>query len=210
MTSSLALKSLFSRVVRRVSGRGHHHSPFTIHLSPRSGFTLIEILVASMLLGMLMSILTMVFNSSAIAWRTGRASNAKMSSARKQLAYAQKLADNALPRITADGETGRIVSAWNFKNNKQSVRDRAVEPSSKMPESWAWANWFNNAGPQSWNKQFQSHDGDDAPSPWAGVNDITSMEVQGGHSYLVGVCSWGPDGKENTKDDIDTMPVTVE
>ena len=44
---------------------------------------MIEILVASLLLGMLMTILTMVFNSSAIAWRTGRASNSMMSNARR-------------------------------------------------------------------------------------------------------------------------------
>ena len=33
-----------------------------------SGFTLLEVLVASMLLAMLITILTMVFNSSSIAW----------------------------------------------------------------------------------------------------------------------------------------------
>ena len=36
-------------------------------LNDRSGFTLIEMLVASLLLGMLVTILTMVFNSSSIA-----------------------------------------------------------------------------------------------------------------------------------------------
>ena len=38
-----------------------------------SGFTLLEVLVASMLLAMLITILTMVFNSSSIAWSTGKA-----------------------------------------------------------------------------------------------------------------------------------------
>ena len=40
----------------------------------REGFTLVEVLVASLLLGMLVTILTMVFNQSSIAWRTGKAS----------------------------------------------------------------------------------------------------------------------------------------
>ena len=37
----------------------------------KNGFTLLEILVASMLMAMLITILTMVFNSSSIAWNTG-------------------------------------------------------------------------------------------------------------------------------------------
>ena len=37
----------------------------------RRGFTILELLVASLLLGMLVTILTMIFNQSSIAWRTG-------------------------------------------------------------------------------------------------------------------------------------------
>ena len=37
----------------------------------RKGFSLLELLVATLLFGMLMTILTMVFNQSSIAWRTG-------------------------------------------------------------------------------------------------------------------------------------------
>ena len=37
----------------------------------KKGFTILELLVASLLLGMLMTILTMIFNQSSIAWRTG-------------------------------------------------------------------------------------------------------------------------------------------
>ena len=51
--------------------------------SSSSGFTLLEVLVASILLGMLVTILTMVFNSSSIAWRTGKASVAEMGDVRK-------------------------------------------------------------------------------------------------------------------------------
>ena len=36
----------------------------------KKGFTILELLVASLLLGMLMTILTMIFNQSSIAWRT--------------------------------------------------------------------------------------------------------------------------------------------
>ena len=195
---------LVSRAVRHsvVDSRqlaSHHLSPFTFHLSPsRKGFTLIEILVASLLLGMLMTILTMVFNSSAIAWRTGRASNAKMSLARRQLSYAQYLADNALPRIDQNSPsvTGRILGAW---DKKGEVRRRAVEvfPSGKFPFSLP-----------SWGSQGSA--GTSVPEPWAKVNNIQKLQTQSGQGFLVGVRSWGPDGKEDTLDDIDTMPVTVE
>ena len=39
----------------------------------KKGFTIIELLVASLLLGLLVTILTMVFNQSSIAWRIGTA-----------------------------------------------------------------------------------------------------------------------------------------
>ena len=45
----------------------------------RNGFTLLEVLVASVLMGMLVTILTVIFNQSAIAWRTGKAGVADMS-----------------------------------------------------------------------------------------------------------------------------------
>ena len=51
----------------------------------RSGFTLLEVLVASVLMGMLVTILTMIFNQSAIAWRTGKAGVADMTDTERQL-----------------------------------------------------------------------------------------------------------------------------
>ena len=161
-----------------------------------SGFTLIEILVASLLLGMLMTILTMVFNSSAIAWRTGRASNAMMSKARRQLSYAQYLADNALPRIgTAQSQTGRVLGAWD-KNDR--LRDRAVEiyPSGRFP--FPLPTWT------------QGSVGTSVPQPWQQVNRSIQLRADGGNTYIVGVLSWGPDGKQNTVDDINTMPLVFE
>ena len=161
------------------------------------GFTLIEILVASLLLGMLMTVLTMVFNSSAIAWRTGRASNSKMSLARRQLSYAQYLADNALPRVdtATKSKTGRVLGAW---DRDGKPRHRAVEiyASGKFP--FALPNWDS-----------QENVGNGVPQPWQQVKSIQSLISDGGSSYTVGVLSYGPDGKENTVDDINTLPVTI-
>lgn len=158
------------------------------------GFTLIEILVASLLLGMLMTVLTMVFNSSAIAWRTGRASNAMMGKARRQLSYAQYLADNVLPRIDMQKSTGRVLSAW---DKDGLIRERAVERSSSFP--FPLPNWDSNESA-----------GDSVPQPWQEVRSIEKLRTGRSDSYVVGVHSWGPDGKRNTADDINTMPLVFE
>ena len=51
----------------------------------KKGFTILELLVASLLLGMLMTILTMIFNQSSIAWRTGVAGVADLDDVRAAL-----------------------------------------------------------------------------------------------------------------------------
>ena len=191
------LRRNMSRVARLAKPFAHHLSPFTFHLSPRSGFTLIEILVASLLLGMLMTVLTMVFNSSAIAWRTGKASNAMMGKARRQLSYAQYLADNALPRVdtTDSSKTGRVLGAW---DGEGKLRDRAVEI---LPGTLPFdlPNWDS-----------QETVGSSVPQPWQMVRNIERLRTGRSDSYVVGVHSWGPDGKQNTTDDINTMPLVFE
>ena len=94
-------------------------------LNDRSGFTLIEMLVASLLLGMLVTILTMVFNSSSIAWRTGKAGVSQLSLMRRQLSLAQNRADNLLPRIDTQSKSvvGLVAGAWHADG---TVRARAV------------------------------------------------------------------------------------
>ena len=52
----------------------------------RRGFTLLELMVASLLLSMLVTVLTMVFNSASIAWRTGTAGVAELKDVRTELA----------------------------------------------------------------------------------------------------------------------------
>ena len=163
------------------------------------GFTLIEILVASLLLGMLMTVLTMVFNSSAIAWRTGRASNAMMGHARRKLSYAQYLADNALPRVdTANpSHTGRTLGAWD-RNGKPRHRAVEIYPSGKFP--------FNLP-------EWDSQGSNGSSVPQAG-EEVGGKKMQlrsdGGNTHIVGVLSWGPDGRQNTADDINTMPLVFE
>ena len=61
----------------------------------KRGFTIIEVLVASLLLGMLVSILTMMFNQSSIAWRTGVAAVEDLDEVRINIANLRDEADNA-------------------------------------------------------------------------------------------------------------------
>lgn len=166
----------------------------------KSGFTLIEMLVASLLLGMLVTILTMVFNSSAIAWRTGKASVSKMSLARRQLTWYQHMADNILPRVDekSSSRNGRVLGAWRQDGTRETRRNRALEVQT------AWAplslpNWASNPSA-----------GSSTPEPWTQVSSIQSLQNASGQGYTVGVWSYGPDGKEYTDDDITTWPQEVE
>lgn len=163
----------------------------------KSGFTLLEVLVASMLLGMLITILTMVFNSSSIAWSTGKASVVDMNKARNTMATAGIVADNAVPGVDKGNTWGLLVGPWNADG---SIRQRAVEaiagnelfsgtgmdlPSVQRKGSWAYDNgriWSTLVPP-------------DGSEPSAKPKD-----------FVVGVWSLGPDGKEDTGDDISTWP----
>lgn len=61
----------------------------------KRGFTILELLVASLLLGMLVSVLTMLFNQSSISWRTGVSSVEDLEVVRSKIASLRDQADNA-------------------------------------------------------------------------------------------------------------------
>ena len=151
----------------------------------RSGFTLVEVLVASLLLGMLVTILTMVFNQSSIAWRTGKASVAEMDDMRRYYSQIQRHADDALPGVLGT-TAGRIGGAWNGKGELQR---RALEK------------WDTGIGINS--SSFTPPSSDKASLRCAG----RSFRMGAIDTYTVGVWSYGPDGKPNTEDDISTWPV---
>ena len=151
----------------------------------RAGFTLVEVLVASLLLGMLVTILTMVFNQSSIAWRTCKASVAEMDEMRRYYSQIQRHADDALPGVR--GVTaGRIGGAW---NGKGELQQRAL------------GKWNTSLGINS--SSFTP------PSAKTGCLKCQGKSFKMGSidTYTVGVWSYGPDGKPNTDDDISTWPV---
>ena len=63
----------------------------------KRGFTILELLVASLLLGMLVTVLTMIFNQSSIAWRTGVAGLMDMDEVRDNIAAVRDEADSLYP-----------------------------------------------------------------------------------------------------------------
>ena len=160
-----------------------------------SGFTLLEILVASMLLAMLITILTMVFNSSSIAWSTGKATVAEMDDVRLRVSVASIAADNAVPGIDVNNRStwGFLVGPWD-KDGK--LRRRAIAPKTtgdgylvKPTLNSSKGSWLYNSG-----------------ILWATL-EPGSVRISGkAKSYAVGVWSLGPDGRENSGDDISTWP----
>ena len=173
-----------------------------------SGFTLLEVLVASMLLGMLITILTMVFNSSSIAWSTGRASAVDMNEVRKTMSAAEIVADNAIPRADANSPAnwGILVSPWD--SNEKKPRKRAIVEMLKHPigrQVWSAMDPKipidkNKVGPGKWNRK-------EGEQLWASSKSVqtddTSADVK---DIVVGVWSYGPDRLPNTGDDISTWP----
>ena len=173
-----------------------------------SGFTLLEILVASMLLAMLITILTMVFNSSSIAWSTGKASVAEMDEVRQKMSAASIAADNAVPRVDVNDPKlwGLLVGPWKVDGN---LRRRGIV---KMTD--------NAVANQTWGA-LQMDSSIKSPSAESGKNQWTratgrelwatlpagNVTISGGtRAYSVGVWSLGPDGRENSGDDISTWP----
>lgn len=158
----------------------------------RNGFTLIEVLVASLLLSMLVTILTMVFNQSSIAWRTGRANVSEMDKMRRVISVAQRQADNMLPGIdaTTRSTVGLVVGAWKNSawDGQTGLRKRGVERLSSTKLSGG-----NFERPEdAWQE------------PPLGLSNLTLGDLK---SYVVGVKSWGPDGEQDTEDDISSWPV---
>ena len=78
----------------------------------KPGFTIIELLVASMLLGLLVTILTMVFNQSSISWRIGSAMVSDMDDIRDNMAEVREEADNV---FAYDGKIYRHVGLWDSR-----------------------------------------------------------------------------------------------
>ena len=155
----------------------------------KGGFTLLEMLVASLLLSMLIVALSMVFSSSATAWRIGRAGVTGLHDVRSRMSEFQLSADNALPHLKGKGNgIGFVRSVW---ANGTSLIDQDGE--SVNGRGFDTQDPYGGKAGLDGNKPFKH-------------NPVGSVRGNSFKQYIVGVGSAGPDHQWNTKDDIATWP----
>ena len=180
----------------------------------QDGFTVLELLVASLLLAMLVTVLTMIFNQSSIAWRTGVAGVVELDRVRARLGTYHDIEDDALPGLgqpasqVGAGSSDRrdvlyrtvsVFKGWSGSGKLQQNSER--DDSNCRGRLYDQLKW-REASPI----QFTIQDARVGRSN----NGVGSGTVRGGSAYVVGVRSAGPDKKWNTVDDISTFPEEVD
>jgi len=168
----------------------------------KRGFTILELLVASLLLSMLVTILTMLFNQSSVAWTSGLASVSDLSDERMSLGTYHDVEDDLLPGITQKNAHGgssdnrdlqyRTVSIW----QKGSVNTLRQNKRAFDTVNWGQASTKVTDIKSAMNGTAQTS-GASARHP----------NREGG--VVVGVWSAGPDRKWGTSDDVNTFPEEV-
>lgn len=148
----------------------------------KRGFTIIELLVASLLLGLLMTILTMIFNQSSIAWRTGIAGVSDLNEVRAKTATVRDQADAA---YIWNNQLYGLQSVWKKDGD---LNTRAIAT-------------MNNA-------YFSKTDAEKGASDSPSINVGSGSSGESFKTYLVNVESAGPDRNyDETWDNIWSNPV---
>lgn len=163
----------------------------------RKGFTIIELLVASLLLGMLVTILTMIFNQSSIAWRLGVAGVSDMDDIRDNMAELRDEADNAFI-WSRDQKVYRLTGLW---KKDGSLRDRACNAPGSAVSSEDGGKWCAQIL-----KQRLTPSSPAEPKDFRLVNVGNTGRSGSAKTYFVNVMSAGPDGEFDTYDDIWSFP----
>ena len=161
----------------------------------RRGFTIIELLVASLLLGMLVTILTMIFNQSSIAWRIGKAMTDNMDDVRDNVAELREEADNV---FVYNDQVYRNVGLW--KENGQ-LRNRACDATgSDAASEGVQANLLSSKA-----RSFLLE-----RSPWKDASAMISVDGANGrlsrNNFIVNVMSKGPRNDERDWEAIFSYP----
>lgn len=165
----------------------------------RRGFTILELLVASLLLGMLVTILTMVFNQSSIAWRTGTAGVADLDGVRDSMAEIREEADNT---FAWGDKVYRISGLW---QENGTLHDRACDAPGSTVASEGGGRWRANI--------LDGKRADIAKTSgrqlYGNANRLSvgsAASASAFKTYTVNVMSAGPDRKFNTWDDVWSWP----
>lgn len=136
-----------------------------------------------MLLGMLVTVLTMVFNQSSIAWRIGSAMTSNMDNVRDNIAELREESDNA---FVYGNDVYRTVGLWDDNGN---LRDRACDApnSSVQNENGTRAKFLRD--------KVQSFLISSQRTPWS--NNDSLVPVDGGMGGGSGGTGPNAGGKQN-------------
>ena len=159
----------------------------------KRGFTILELLVASLLLGMLMTILTMIFNQSSIAWRTGEKAVASLDQVRNNMAILQYESDNL---YVWNNKAYLLRSPWDESGDLRtpgSSDSRTIDLQTQL----STANLKNINGNTD-QKSFQNA----TLGSGEASHDITT--------YLINIKCAGPDREFTTWDDIWSDPYDLD
>ena len=164
----------------------------------RRGFTILELLVAALLLGMLVTVLTMIFNQSSIAWRTGVAGLLDMDEVRDNVAAVRDEADSI---YIWNNEIHRTLSIWKESGTgaRPQLRKRAIDSTDN-------ADVEERAKVQYLKGKSELKRDDLEPKDAFGPVDVKQSESEAGKNWIVNVKSRGPNGVLNDYDDIWSNP----
>ena len=185
----------------------------------KKGFTLIEVMVATMLLSMLVTILTMIFNQSSIAWSTGVASVTALGDIREKMSVCARESENVILDDRGNTILG-VTSVWDlWKDGKWQVSQNKSGAARTLKAYADFEPKFREQGLNASDVRDPLLDkvitinGGGALSQGMGSNHGANGGGGGGYAtFLVGVHSYGPDGKtggDNSWDDISTMPEEI-
>ena len=158
----------------------------------RRGFTLIEIMVATLLLVILVTILTMIFNQSSIAWSVGIASVTGLDRAREDISVYARESENAI--LSDDGNKVLQLTSL-FDDANGGIRKNGDGRTLSMTMEKL------NAAPSDMSDPIASR-----------TYAVTGSGTAGHETFIVGVVSYGPYGKtggDYSWDDISTMPEEI-
>ena len=163
----------------------------------RRGFTILELLVAALLLGMLVTVLTMVFNQSSIAWRTGVAGLMDMDEVRDNISAVRDEADSI---YIWNNKLHRTLSIWKeVGSGRPQLRKRAVDSADNTDVE-------ERLKVQYLKSQSGLTQSNLKPKDSFGPVDVKQTDSQSGKNWIVNVKSRGPNGVLNDYDDIWSMP----
>ena len=152
----------------------------------KKGFTILELLIASLILGILVTTTTAVFNQCAIAWRIGISGANELDDVRDNVAELREEADNV---YIWEGTLYKLLTIW---QESGELRTRAISVEGNFA-TWEGPNFFKEIGVKKSVSQM-------------GLVPVGAGSSVRSHNYSINVKSAGPDLEFGTWDDIWSFP----